>query len=118
LDSFVFAYRLDPRILAVLSEDAELHERLIQILLRADDAAQAERLGLMSAVRKSRSHPDHLTPLEQDVDALLAEGRPNREIARALFISEVTVKVHLRHIFRKLGVKTRTEAAILSSKMP
>ena len=118
LDSFVFAYRLDPRILDVLSEDSDLHERLIQVLLRADDAAQAERIGLSGALRKSRSRANQLTPRERDVYALLAEGRTNREIAHALFISEVTVKVHLRHIFRKLGVKTRTEAAILSSKMP
>jgi DNA-binding NarL/FixJ family response regulator len=39
----------------------------------------------------------------------------NREIADALYISEVTVKVHVRHILKKLGVRSRTEAALLGA---
>ena len=53
-----------------------------------------------------------LTPRELDVLALLGQGRPTPEIARELFISEATVKVHLRHIIEKLGVSDRTQAAV------
>ena len=42
--------------------------------------------------------------------ALVADGLPNRDIARSLGISEHTVKFHLASIFGKLGVSTRTEA--------
>jgi DNA-binding CsgD family transcriptional regulator len=51
-----------------------------------------------------------LTAREHDVLALVADGLPNREIARTLGISEHTVKFHLASIFGKLGVSTRTEA--------
>ncbi len=43
---------------------------------------------------------------------MLAQGLTNREIASALYISEATAKVHVRHILGKLGVRTRTEAAV------
>jgi two-component system nitrate/nitrite response regulator NarL len=49
---------------------------------------------------------------EREVLDLLAQGLKNKEIARALFITEGTVKVHVRHILEKLDVKTRTEAAV------
>jgi DNA-binding NarL/FixJ family response regulator len=51
-----------------------------------------------------------LTPREQDVLALLAEGAGNREIAQRLGVTEHTVKFHLGAIFGKLGASTRTEA--------
>jgi two-component system, NarL family, nitrate/nitrite response regulator NarL len=47
---------------------------------------------------------------------LICDGRSNKEIARSLFLSEVTVKVHVRNVLRKLGVRTRTEAAVLGSR--
>jgi len=47
---------------------------------------------------------------------LLAEGRSNIEIARALFISEKTAKVHVRNVLHKLGVQNRTQAAVLAAR--
>jgi DNA-binding NarL/FixJ family response regulator len=56
----------------------------------------------------------NLTQRENDILALLAEGRSNRQIAQALFLSEKTVKAHLAAIFRKLGVTNRTQAAMVA----
>jgi DNA-binding NarL/FixJ family response regulator len=58
-----------------------------------------------------------LTQREHDILALLSEGRSNREIAGALFLSEKTVKAHLAAIFRKLGVTNRTQAAMMAVQM-
>ena len=45
---------------------------------------------------------------------LVADGRPNKNIARTLYISETTVKTHLAHIFTKLGVDDRTAAVTVA----
>jgi DNA-binding CsgD family transcriptional regulator len=55
--------------------------------------------------------PGALTPAEERVAALVAEGKTNREVAAALFLSERTVEGHLSHVFGKLGVRSRTELA-------
>ncbi len=52
------------------------------------------------------------TAREQEVLRLLAEGRPNKEIATALVITEKTVKAHVGHILAKLGLASRTQAAL------
>jgi DNA-binding CsgD family transcriptional regulator/tetratricopeptide (TPR) repeat protein len=57
-----------------------------------------------------------LTPREQQVLALVAEGLTNGQIAERLFISAKTASVHVSAILRKLGVSTRTEAALLASR--
>ncbi|MGE5691458.1 MAG: LuxR C-terminal-related transcriptional regulator, partial [Pseudomonadota bacterium] len=59
-----------------------------------------------------------LTRREIEVLNLVAEGASNTEIAQRLFISEATVKAHLQHIFDKLGVRTRTQAAIRYKDTP
>ncbi len=51
-----------------------------------------------------------LSPRETEVLALVAQGSSNPDIARALFLSEATVKTHLLHVFEKLGVSDRTRA--------
>ena len=52
-----------------------------------------------------------LTRTEQRVAALVAQGRTNKEVAAAMFVTENTVQTHIRHIFQKLGVRSRTELA-------
>ncbi|NOZ26503.1 MAG: response regulator transcription factor [Chloroflexi bacterium] len=55
---------------------------------------------------------DELTPRELEVLTLIAEGHPNKEIARELSISEKTVKNHINNIFSKLHVYDRTQAML------
>ncbi|MCX5397885.1 response regulator transcription factor [Streptomyces sp. NBC_00102] len=57
-----------------------------------------------------RTPPPALTDRERDILGQLARGLGNRDIARALFISEATVKTHLGRIYDKLGVETRAGA--------
>jgi len=56
-----------------------------------------------------RERIEGLSPSEQPVAKLVADGLTNREIASALFLSETTVASHLSHIYAKLGVRSRTE---------
>jgi two-component system NarL family response regulator len=56
----------------------------------------------------------NLTPRELDVLRLVSRGRTNKEMASAMFISEETVKTHMKSLFQKLGVHDRAEAVSVS----
>jgi DNA-binding NarL/FixJ family response regulator len=53
--------------------------------------------------------PLDLTPTEQEVAELVGRGLTNREVAQSLFLSVSTVEANLRRIYRKVGVRSRTE---------
>jgi len=71
---------------------------------------------LMREVRTPES-PQTLTERETEVLRLLAGGKANKEIALALTISETTVKTHVSNILMKLGVPSRTQAALYAVKI-
>ena len=56
-------------------------------------------------------HEDPLTPREEEILDLLVQGHRYREIAEALFISLDTVRTHVRHVYEKMHVRSRAEAA-------
>ena len=70
---------------------------------------------LMREVRAPES-PEQLTEREMDVLKLLAHGKANKEIAQDLVIGEQTVKTHVSNILTKLGVQSRTQAALYAAQ--
>jgi len=77
-------------------------------------AARAERELLATGARPRRvalSGVDSLTPSERRVAEMAAEGRTNREMAQALFVTQRTVEVHLTSIYRKLEINSRSQLA-------
>jgi len=57
-----------------------------------------------------------VSPREQEILAHIAKGASNKEIARALGIAETTVKIHVQHILRKLGLSSRVQVAVFASQ--
>ena len=71
---------------------------------------------LMREIRVPEYGAEALTERETDVLRLLARGQSNKEIAQTLNISEQTVKTHVSHILNKLGVPSRTQAALYAMR--
>ena len=59
---------------------------------------------------------DTLSPREREILECIAQGASNKEIARTLAIAEPTVKIHVQHILRKLGLSSRVQAAVYASR--
>ena len=83
--------------------DPEVQQRLLSAAVRAPAPVPAAGTG---------PPDDELTPRETEVLRLIAAGKSNREIARALFVSEATVKTHVNRIFAKTGSRDRAQAIL------
>jgi DNA-binding CsgD family transcriptional regulator len=87
-----------------LSDIAERLERAADVLAR-----------LMQLSNPATTLQDvHLTPREMEIFGYLADGQTNGEIASRCWVSENTVKFHLKNIFRKLGIRDRGQAMMIA----
>jgi DNA-binding NarL/FixJ family response regulator len=109
---------LDAGASGYLLKDAEPQELLGGVRAAArGDAPLAPRAAREVLSARSEKRTDSvLSPREQDVLRLVAEGLPNKVIARRLSISEKTVKAHLTSIFQQIGVTDRTQAALWAQR--
>jgi len=115
LDSLVFVFRLDRRLPRQVAQVPELRS-VLQDALNVIDAQPHTSLDTRLVAHDQTLSKAGLTRRERDVLGLVSAGKTNREIAQSLFLSESTVKVHVRHVLRKIGARTRTEAAIYALK--
>ena len=97
-----------------LLKDAQADELCRAIRAAAAGQVQLSPKAAERLVREVRApaSPEALTEREIEVLRLLADGRSNKEIAHDLMISEKTVKTHVSNILAKLGVSSRTQAAL------
>ena len=103
-----------------LLKDMEPEELIGQIRLAALGklALSPELTRVLAEAIRERPKPGHgvpmvsLTKRERDVLRLIAKGQTNKMIARKLDISEGTVKVHVKNLLHKLGLRSRVEAAV------
>ena len=106
--------RLEARVL--LRDAVEAFDRLGALpwaeLARRELAATGERRGPHGA------HLERLTPRELQVALTIVEGATNREAAAALFLSTKTVEFHLRNVYRKLLVRSRSELVRVATRSP
>lgn len=93
------------------SEPEELHRAIRGAAEGQVQLAPAAAARLMREVRAPVS-PEALTERETEVLKLLARGQANKQIASSLFVEEKTVKAHVSNILRKLGVRSRIQAAL------
>ncbi len=91
---------------------ARLIETIERALMRAEEVR--ERDGRAAALRATLAR---LTPREYDVFALLACGKPHKQIAYALGISERTVKFHRRNVLQKFGARSLADLAVAADRL-
>ncbi|WP_284465794.1 response regulator [Diaphorobacter nitroreducens] len=107
--------------------DGDLLAQAIRRAARGEPVVSPEMMSKLVAAFQSQGAPTPeplpeeeepasvLSPREEDVLREIARGLSNKEIARALDIAETTVKIHVQHILRKLGLSSRVQAAVYAS---
>jgi DNA-binding NarL/FixJ family response regulator len=117
-------------VLTTFEGDAEMH-RALEAGARAYLLKSMPAAALVDSIRKVHAGKKHIPPqvaaslaeyvgddalTEREIDVLrlVADGNRNKDIANRLFISEETVKVHVKHIMEKLGARDRTQAVSIA----
>ena len=110
VDILVCTYRSNPDLLTTLLSTPSCIERTVYAIRRAGDQDIVAAMGL--EVAGSLDPRSALSTREREVYDLVCAGLSNRDIAKRLFISEATVKVHVHHVFDKVGIRSRTALAM------
>jgi DNA-binding NarL/FixJ family response regulator len=90
------------------------HETLVRAIEKVASGETFVDPALMAEFVSGKANSDILTPREREILQLLADGMSNVEVADKLFISQETVKSHVRHILAKLEADTRTQAVAIA----
>jgi NarL family two-component system response regulator LiaR len=90
------------------------HETLLRAIEKVASGEGYVDPALMPAFLTGRDKDDMLTGREREILQLLADGMSNADVATQLFISQETVKSHVRHILAKLEADTRTQAVAIA----
>lgn len=116
------SYVDDEHVMSALEEGADGYqmkdveaEQLIDAIERVmagERVVHKEAEAVMNNVQSKPHHLNKLSKRETEVLKEMAQGKTNKEIAAQLFVSEKTIKTHVSHIFNKLEVSDRTQAAI------
>ena len=109
LDILVTSYRACPEILSILLR-VEGNREFRELVESVGDGDLAAAAGYPLAMHEDRR--SLLSPREREVFELLRNGLTNPQIANLLFIELSTVKVHVHHIYDKLGVRSRSALAV------
>ena len=125
LDEELVAEALRRGARAYVLKDVDLSElvRIIRAVARGESGFDSRSAAVVRALAAGRPGPSTgderpaLTEREREVVRLIAEGLTNREIGQAIFVSESTVKFHVRNVMRKLDVHHRAEIAYAGSRL-
>jgi two-component system nitrate/nitrite response regulator NarL len=106
------------------AEADELGVAIVRAMAGQSSVSEPMTAKLASAFRGSAPPPvdpivdpiGELSPREREILVQIARGASNKEIARVLSIAEATVKVHVQHILRKLGLASRVQAAVYATE--
>jgi DNA-binding NarL/FixJ family response regulator len=109
---------IDAGAVGYLLKDVEPDElvRGLEAAARGESPLSPKAAQALVTARGGHADQPQLTPREDEVLSLVAEGLPNKLIARRLEISEKTVKAHLTSIFQRIGVTDRTQAALWAQR--
>lgn len=109
---------IDAGAIGYMLKDSEPEELLrgIRSAARGESPLSPRAAQAVISARQTKRASAELTPRENEVLMLLAQGQANKQIARSLGISEKTVKAHLTNIFQRIGVADRTQAALWAER--
>jgi two-component system nitrate/nitrite response regulator NarL len=108
---------VDQAVLATAIERTMRGESTVSPEMTGKLVSAFQAIDATAATAEDDVDPIHsLSPREQEILAEIARGASNKEIARTLGIAETTVKIHVQHILRKLGLSSRVQAAVYAAE--